>query len=39
MLAIAKTHQNDDDEKMTLGCVKKQIIKLMITFVMMMKKN
>ena len=28
MLAIAKTHQNDDDEKMTLGCVKKQIIKI-----------
>ena len=39
MLAIAKTHQNDDDEKMTLGCVKKQIIKMKIILVMMMKKN
>ena len=39
MLAIAKTHQNDDDEEMAMGCVKKQIIKMKIILVMMMRKK
>ena len=39
IFANSKTDQNDDGEKMTMGCVMKQIIEMKIILVMMMKKK